>query len=73
MGKWADVADGCKLSQEFKPGGKVEGMFDSWKIEGNTLVIGMMGETQIMNVKVIDQKTMETQIAGGTKHTLTRC
>lgn len=73
IGKWADGADGCKLSQEFLPGGKVDGLFDSWKINGDVLIVGTMGETQNVNVKVIDQKTMETQIAGGTMHTLTRC
>ena len=74
IGKWADVAVGnCKLAQEFKPGGKVDGLFDSWKLNGNVLTVGMMGETQNLTVKVIDQKTMETQIAGAKPHTLTRC
>jgi hypothetical protein len=74
IGKWADVADGdCKLAQEFKPGGKVDGLFDSWKIDGSNLVLGMMGENQTLSVKIIDQKTMETQIVGAKPHTLTRC
>jgi hypothetical protein len=74
IGKWADVADGnCKLAQEFKPGGKVDGLFDSWKLAGNVLTVGMMGETQNLTVKVIDQKTMETQIAGAKPHRLRRC
>ena len=73
LGKWADVADGCKLSQEFLPGGKVDGMFDSWKIEGSNLVFGMMGENQTASVKIIDHDTMETQMAGGKPHTLKRC
>jgi hypothetical protein len=73
LGKWADVADGCKLSQEFLPGGKVDGLFDSWKIEGSNLVFGMMGENQTANVKIIDHDTMETQMAGGKPHTLKRC
>jgi hypothetical protein len=74
IGKWADVVDGnCKLAQEFKPGGKVDGLFDSWKLAGNVLTVGMMGETQNLTVKVIDQKTMETQIAGAKPHRLRRC
>ena len=74
LGKWADVGDGdCKLAQEFLPGGKVDGLFDSWKLDGNVLVIGMMGETQNMNVKIIDPKHMETQIGTGKPHTLVRC
>ena len=73
LGKWADVADGCKLSQEFLPGGKVDGLFDSWKIDGSKLVFGMMGENQTASVKIIDHDTMETQMAGGKPHTLKRC
>ena len=73
LGKWADVADGCKLSQEFLPGGKVNGLFDSWKIDGSNLVFGMMGENQTASVKIIDHDSMETQIAGGKPHTLKRC
>ena len=73
LGKWADVKDGCKLSQEFLPGGKVDGLFDSWAIEGSNLVFGMMGEKQTASVKIIDHDTMETQMAGGTPHTLKRC
>jgi hypothetical protein len=73
LGKWADVADGCKLSQEFMPGGKVNGLFDSWKIEGSNLVFGMMGENQSASVKIIDHDTMETQMTGGKPHTLKRC
>ena len=73
LGKWADVADGCKLSQEFLPGGKVDGLFDSWKIDGSNLVFGMMGENQTANVKIIDHDTMETSMAGGKPHTLKRC
>ena len=74
LGKWADVADGdCKLAQGFLPGGKVDGLFDSWKIDGSNLVLGMMGENQTLSVKIIDQKTMETQNGTAKKHTLTRC
>ena len=73
LGKWADVTDGCKLSQEFLPGGKVDGLFDSWKIDGSNLVFGMMGENQTANVKIIDHDTMETSMAGGKPHTLKRC
>ena len=67
------AADGCKLAQEFKPGGTVDGMFDSWKLNGSVLTVGMMGETRDMSVKVIDQNTMEAQIAGANMHRLTRC
>ena len=74
MGKWADVKDGdCKLAQGFLPGGKVDGLFDSWKIEGSNLVLGMMGENQTLSVKIIDQKTMETKNGTAAPHTLTRC
>jgi hypothetical protein len=74
LGKWADVKDGdCKLAQGFLPGGKVDGLFDSWKIEGGNLVLGMMGENQTLTVKVIDQKTMETKNGSAPTHTLTRC
>jgi hypothetical protein len=74
MGKWADVKDGdCKLAQGFLPGGKVDGLFDSWKIEGGNLVLGMMGESQTLTVKVIDAKTMETKNGNAPSHTLTRC
>ena len=74
LGKWADVKDGdCKLAQGFLPGGKVDGLFDSWKIEGGNLVLGMMGENQTLTVKIIDQKTMETKNGSAPTHTLTRC
>ena len=74
LGKWADVKDGdCKLAQGFLPGGKVDGLFDSWKIEGSNLVLGMMGENQTLSVKIIDQKTMETKNGTAEPHTLTRC
>ncbi len=74
LGKWADVKDGdCKLAQGFLPGGKVDGLFDSWKVEGGNLVLGMMGENQTLTVKIIDQKTMETKNGTAPTHTLTRC
>lgn len=74
LGKWADVKDGdCKLAQGFLPGGKVDGLFDNWKIEGGNLVLGMMGENQTLTVKIIDQKTMETKNGTAAPHTLTRC
>ena len=74
LGKWADVKDGdCKLAQGFLAGGKVDGLFDSWKIDGSNLVLGMMGENQTLSVKIIDQKTMETQNGTAKPHTLTRC
>jgi ABC-type transport system substrate-binding protein len=74
LGKWADVKDGdCKLAQGFLAGGKVDGLFDSWKIEGSNLVLGMMGENQSLSVKIIDQKTMETKNGTSEPHTLTRC
>jgi hypothetical protein len=74
IGKWADVKDGdCKLAQGFLAGGKVDGLFDSWKIEGGNLVLGMMGESQTLTVKVIDAKTMETKNGSAAAHTLTRC
>ena len=74
LGKWADVKDGnCKLAQGFLPGGKVDGLFDSWKIDGANLVLGMMGENQTLSVKIIDQKTMETKNGAAAPHTLTRC
>ena len=74
IGKWADVKDGdCKLAQGFLAGGKVDGLFDSWKIEGSNLVLGMMGENQTLSVKIIDQKTMETKNGTAAPHTLTRC
>ena len=74
LGKWADVKDGdCKLAQGFLPGGKVDGLFDSWKVEGGNLVLGMMGENQTLTVKIIDQKTMETKNGTAPAHTLTRC
>lgn len=74
LGKWADVKDGdCKLAQGFLPGGKVDGLFDGWKIEGGNLVLTMMGENQTLTVKIIDQKTMETKNGSAPSHTLTRC
>ena len=74
LGKWADVKDGdCKLAQGFLPGGKVDGLFDSWKIEGGNLVRGMMGENQTLTVKVIDEKHMETKNGSAPSHTLVRC
>ena len=74
LGKWADVKDGdCKLAQGFLAGGKVDGLFDSWKIEGGNLVLGMMGENQTLSVKIIDAKTMETKNGNAAPHTLTRC
>ncbi|MEO6717568.1 MAG: hypothetical protein ABIM50_10045 [Novosphingobium sp.] len=74
LGKWADVKDGdCKLAQGFLPGGKVDGLFDSWKIDGSNLVLGMMGENQTLSVRIIDQKTMETKNGTAAPHTLTRC
>ena len=74
LGKWVDVKDGdCKLAQGFLPGGKVDGLFDSWKVEGGNLVLGMMGENQTLTVKIIDQKTMETKNGTAPTHTLTRC
>ena len=74
LGKWADVKDGdCKLAQGFLAGGKVDGLFDSWNIDGSNLVLGMMGENQTLSVKIIDQKTMETQNGTAAPHTLTRC
>jgi predicted lipoprotein len=74
IGKWADVKDGdCKLAQEFKADGKVEGLFDSWKLNGSVLTVTMMGENKDIAVKVIDAKTLETKIAGAEPHKLTRC
>jgi hypothetical protein len=38
IGKWAAAADGdCTLWQDFKSDGSVEGMFDSWKLNGSVL------------------------------------
>ena len=73
VGKWVEESDGdCKLAQDFKADGKVEGFFESWTLEGSNLVVGVMGETQIMAVKMVDPKSIDIEMGGKTKR-LIRC
>lgn len=73
VGKWVEESDGdCKLAQDFKADGSVDGFFESWKLEGSNLVVTVMGETQTMAVKVIDPKRIESKMNGKAKM-LIRC
>ena len=72
-GKWAEESDGdCKLAQDFKADGTVDGFFESWKVEGDKLVVTVMGETQSMSAKAVDAKHMDLQMDGKTKRFI-RC
>ena len=73
VGKWATQSDTCKLFQDFKADGTVDGFFDSWKIEGSNLIVKIEGEPPMsMSVKKIDEKTIDTAMGSETKR-LIRC
>lgn len=73
VGKWALESDGnCKLSQHFKADGSVDGLYDSWKLDGDTLV-GKLGDESItMTVKKIDDTHVEATVNGDTQR-MVRC
>jgi len=64
-GKWADVKDGdCALAQDFKADGTVDGFFESWKLEGDNLVVTIMDETKSIPVKMIDANQVDVDRDG---------
>lgn len=74
IGKWADEKDGdCKLAQDFKADGTVDGAFDSWSVRGSTLNAKMMDETLAFAVIVVDQTHIDVQSPQGKKSRLVRC
>ena len=74
IGKWADEKDGdCKLAQDFKSDGTVDGAFESWSVSGSTLNAKMMDETLAFAVIVVDQTHIDVTSAAGKKSRLVRC
>lgn len=72
-GKWTEAGDAdCKLAQDFKADGSVDGFFESWKLEGDKLVATVAGESMTMAVTVIDAKTIEI-VSNGKPQRLVRC
>lgn len=72
-GKWAIESDGdCTLAQDFKADGSVDGMFDSWTLEGSNMVVKVEGETMTMALEFIDPKRVKAVVNGKTQN-LIRC
>ena len=74
IGKWADEKDGdCKLAQDFKSDGSVDGAFDRWSVSGSELHAMMAGEKMVFAVKVVDEKRIDVTTSAGKKSRLVRC
>jgi hypothetical protein len=60
------------LAIDFKADGTMDGQVEKWSLEDGKL--SMEGMPQKMHLKVVDDKTMESQIDGkGEVSKLTRC
>ncbi len=71
LGKWGEDGD-CVLAIDFKADGTMDGPVEKWSLEDGKLL--MEGMPQKMHLKVVDDKTMESQIDGkGEVSKLTRC
>ena len=74
IGKWADEKDNdCKLAQDFKADGTVDGVFDSWSVSGSELHAMMSGEKMVFTVSVVDEKNIDVVSPQGKKSRLVRC
>jgi hypothetical protein len=70
VGTWGEGA-ACDLPINFQADGTIkDGPFPKWSLENGEL--SMEGAPQKMKLKVVDEKTMESEIEGK-KHTLKRC
>lgn len=71
-GTWGD-GEACELPIDFQADGTIkDGPFEKWDIQDGYLV--MEGAPQKMKLRVIDEKTMESQLDGSDKvRTLKRC
>ncbi len=73
IGKWAEESDGdCALAQDFKADGTVDGVVEGWAMEGDTLTLTIMGETQTMTVAMVDATHVDVTRDGETRR-LVRC
>jgi len=72
VGIWGE-GEGCELPINFQADGTTkDGPFEKWDIQDGKLV--MEGAPQKMKLKIVDEKTMESQIEGSDKtRTLKRC
>lgn len=72
VGTWGE-GDACELPIQFQADGTIkDGPFEKWSIQDGHLV--MEGAPQKMKLKVIDDKTMESQLEGSDKvRMLKRC
>jgi hypothetical protein len=70
VGIWGE-GDACELPIDFQADGTIkDGPFPKWSLENGEL--SLEGAPQKMKLKVVDEKTMESQIEGKS-HTLKRC
>lgn len=72
VGTWGE-GDACEMPIQFQADGTIkDGPFEKWDIVDGALM--MEGAPQKMKLKVIDEKTMESQLDGSDKtRTLKRC
>jgi len=71
VGSWGEAGD-CALAIEFKADGSMVGPFEKWEYADGVLT--MVGNPAKMHLKVVDEKTMESQLDGkGEPDRLTRC
>lgn len=71
VGKWGEDGD-CKLAIDFKADGSMDGPVEKWEFkDGKLTMVGLPGT---FDLKVVDDKTMESRADGtGEPHKLTRC
>jgi len=72
VGKWAEDGD-CTLAIDFKADGAMVGPVDKWELDDKG-ALTMVGIPGTMQLKVVDDKTMESRRDGtGDPRKLTRC
>jgi hypothetical protein len=70
VGKWGEEG-GCDMALEFKADGSMVGPFERWELNGSDLT--MVGNPQTIRLTVIDNDTMQSQVADSAPRKLKRC